>query len=396
MIIPNIILPTKVYSTYHCKKRLAVVINLYYVELMQDYYLYINQIPENIDVYIISSDKIVLEKAQTELGRNIVALSKNNRGRDLSAFLVTFKDYINQYDYICFLHDKTKKYEYMTEDIHLWNENLWGNMLGSGDYISHVLKLLDSSQYGLLIPPLPIGEYIDAWYRNTWYANYTNTVKLANKLGIQIEIKESDEQSIGSVFWCKREAIRKIYQYNWTYEDFPLEPMANDGTVSHAIERLFAYAALDEGFDVGYVMTDCYAQKILDISKNKLKIAYGWCWDEYGIKNSYELEALRKEKEEIKALYAQSSMVYIYGAGDFGKHYLKRLKLFGYDIAGFVVSDGHRKADIIGDYSVFELREIIYDSRIGFIIATNVGVQMKIAELLENNGINNYILANYK
>ena len=64
----------------------------------------------------------------------------------------------------------------------------------------------------------------------------------------------------GSCFWFRTDALRKLFKYDWKYEDFPEEPLPIDGTISHAIERCYAYVAQDAGYYSAIVMCDEYAK----------------------------------------------------------------------------------------------------------------------------------------
>ncbi|MDQ1268470.1 MAG: hypothetical protein QG560_1113, partial [Campylobacterota bacterium] len=52
----------------------------------------------------------------------------------------------------------------------------------------------------------------------------------------------------GTMFWFRPNAITQILDANFKYSDFPPEPIANDGTIAHALERLFGYVARLNGY----------------------------------------------------------------------------------------------------------------------------------------------------
>ena len=297
---------------------------------------------------------------------------------------------------VCFVHDKAKKYIHMENDINIWIDNLWGNMLASNGYIYNILELMEKNNLGILVPPEPIGEYSDTWYRDAWYGNESNTINLAGKLGIDLQPEAGDRLSLGSVFWCRTNALKKIFEYKWKYEDFPEEPMANDGTISHAIERLFGYAALDAGYDMGVVMSQPYAAWLLEVSQNKLKSTYEWIWNNLGVKNTYELDNLSEENKNVNIFFGQHPKIYVYGAGNYAQSYIKRLEYFEKKPDGFVVSDGYKRQEILMGYKVYEVSQIISDEEAGIIIAANFGLQMQIKDNLEKLGFKNYIFANFK
>ena len=108
---------------------------------------------------------------------------------------------------------------------------------------------------------------------------YNTTLKVAKDL--QIDEKFFDRRipppTVGNVFWCRTAALKKITNKNWTLEDFAEEPMPVDGTVSHALERMLAYAAQAEGFYTGWLMTEDFAkdeiENYLFFAVNHLELA---------------------------------------------------------------------------------------------------------------------------
>ncbi len=256
----------------------AIAVNLYYEESMLSYLKYLSGVPSEIDVYIFSSNLNVLEELKDKYSNsaNIFFQKKENRGRDISALLVAFKPYMSRYYYICFLHDKKEKYDLLAEDVEFWRENLWENMIFSESYIWNAIDLMRDEHYGVLLPPKPIGKYLDTMYVDCWRENYDNVVLLAQQLGLKLPIdrEDTDVLAIGTVFWCNVGALKKLFSYEWTYEDFMDEPLPYDGTISHAIERILGFVALDAGYKVGTIMNCQYAAKLNDIMQQKLEFTY--------------------------------------------------------------------------------------------------------------------------
>ena len=104
----------------------AVIIYLYYVDTVKNYISYIETVPKEYDIYIVSSNEIVLKKAQGFLvEREAVCILKENRGRDISAVLIAAAPVLKKYDRVCFIHDKSANAEYLEKDTAFWIYNLW-------------------------------------------------------------------------------------------------------------------------------------------------------------------------------------------------------------------------------------------------------------------------------
>lgn len=170
----------------------AIIVNLYYPDILDECLRYLGEIAEIADIYIFSSNSIVLERASEKLTgiKNIFVRQKENRGRDLSALLVGARTYLKAYDYICFTHDKKAKHEFLQNDLKWWMNNIWGNTVGSSGYVRNVISLMKEGNYGILMVPKPVGIHMDALYSTPWNDNYEHVVQLAHKLKLEVEIKK--------------------------------------------------------------------------------------------------------------------------------------------------------------------------------------------------------------
>lgn len=86
----------------------------------------------------------------------------------------------------------------------------------------------------------------------------------------------------------------------------------------------------------------------------------------------------------------QNRGVYIYGAGKIGKRMARALKQLGYEVEGFVVSDGKREKINIDNIKVFELGELKEEADMGIVIAVMDKFQEEIREILIHKGFHNF------
>ena len=375
----------------------AVIAHLYYAETLEKYLYYLNEVPAEIPLYIVSSNPDIWESvvAYGKKRKNVFLLKKKNRGRDISALLVASREITLKYKYLCFVHDKKEKYEYLKKDTELWIRNLWDNTLKSEAYIQNILNLFQQNEnIGLLVPPEPIGEYFNAWYMNNgWGRNYEKTKKLAEELKLVCDIDAAlPPITLGTAFWCKVDALKKLFERNWKYDDFDEEPLAIDGTISHAIERIFAYVAQDAGYDTGTIMTTSYAAHQMNFLQHSMESAGKLLKEELGVKNIREMHGFSQRKERILEFCGENQYVYLYGAGVRGKGCLQLLRTVGYRPSGFVVSDGTRKTSEIEGLAVKELNEIDNLQGMGIIVCVGELLKEEIISELEKRGLYNYIV----
>lgn len=372
----------------------VIVINFYYTEKVKWYCSYLNKAPEEMKLYIFSSNVEALDAAKRFcLHKNAVFLIKENRGRDISAFLVAFQPYIDQYEYICFIHDKKERNPWLKKDTAIWNKNLWGNMVATKDYIYNILHLFETHpQLGMVFPPEPIGEYFTAWFYAPWMDNLENCQELAKRLHLSADISEARPSiSHGSVFWTRREAISKLFNINWKYKDFPEEPMPLDFTISHAIERIFGFVAQDAGYDVGTVMTEQYASWLLLFLQDYFRQMFLEVSNRMGVDNLGQFRVLSMQKERIFHYVRAHREVFLYGAGRCGESLLQMLQEEGMEPAGFLVTDKKQNPEFIKGLKVYEFKDLDVGTA-GIILTVYYPLQEEMLQELERNGIQDFMV----
>lgn len=249
------------------EKKVALVMHLYFMDLLENSLHYAQSMPKEADVYITTDTeekKMQVEKVFAKLDCHKVDVRKiENRGRDVSSLLVGVKDVINDYDYVCFVHDK-KSAQVVPGSIGKdFGYQCLENTLCSKDYVNNVLiTLYENSRLGMLSPIYPIhGSYFATNGNYDWGANYENTVDVYKKLKLSIPIskEKSPVAPLGTMFWFKTPALKRLYACNWKYEDFPPEPNGVDGTLLHAIERIYSFVTQEEGYYPAMLMNREFA-----------------------------------------------------------------------------------------------------------------------------------------
>lgn len=374
----------------------AVVVNLHYEEKVKQYSQYLNNLPDGIALYIFSSKKETLEEAKRSIcHKNTFFEMKKNRGRDISALLVSFSPYMEKYKYICFLHDKKENFPWLAADIEKWEENLWGNMIASSAYICNVLELFKKHpEVGILFPPEPVGEYLTSWYRPSWGDNFENCVELAQRMRLSADIRaDKPPIAIGSDFWARREVLVKLFRMNWQYEDFHEEPMPIDFTISHAIERIFGYLAQDAGYEAGTVMTAQYASWLLLFAQDHFRQIFYELSNRMEIDNLRQFSVLGNQKDRVVQYYKEHDRVFLYGAGKCGRALLKLMRAEGAEPEGFLVTDGEKTQDVIEGLKVFEINSLdLKKKEIGIILTSYYYVQEEMLHKLKECGICDYMV----
>ena len=251
-------------------KSVAIIVYSYYEDLIDFNCKYINNVPEEIEVYIVVVSQEMLDKWKLIKNRNHHICDiriQENRGRNEAAYWITCRDVINNHDYICVVHDKKSLAAGLEILGNRWNRHCWDNLLASKSYIKKVLRLFEQHpRIGLLIPPLPFfGPWRSCIPLHEWGGNKEIAWQIYKTLKLSIPFDETPVAPFGSMFWFRSKAIQPLFRHNWTISDFPKEPLGViDGTILHALERMYPMIAQDAGFLTGTIMTDFYAEVYYD------------------------------------------------------------------------------------------------------------------------------------
>lgn len=365
-----------------------IVIHLFYLEKLETYLKYINNIPNYINILFITPNiqiEMKIDSYMQNLNIKYKVILKRNRGRDVSALLVASRTEILQYKYVCFIHDKQEKSEYTKRDTEIFERCLWENMIGSIQYINNIIsEFEENAQLGVLLPPESISDNFSFFFKNTWDQDFDLMQLLAEKLKLKCDLnKEKKPLSLGTVFWARVDALKKIFENPWKYEDFDEEPLAPDGTISHAIERCFAYVAQDAGYDTGIVMTDQFAGERIDYLQEIMTLSFAQMEELLNISSIYQLKRTKLVYKGLIEFAERFSPIYIYGAGSYGKRCAKILQTALYQIKGFIVSDIENTKKKIGNIPVIQVSELGLEKNSGIIIAVSDKFRSEIEEKIK-------------
>jgi len=259
----NYVLPLKInINNLQYKKKVALFVHLFYEDLFDICLDYLKEIPKYIDIYISTDTDKKAFKLKQMVWENCFIEVCNLRGREWAAFLIIHAKRITAYEYFCLIHDKKSSQLYYSSVGHSFFTSLWENAIGSENYVENILALFeDNPQIGIIAPP----EVYHGTYFHTsidyWTICYKETCEILKELNVHVPIDEKKPPiTLGSVLWCRRSAVRKLFDHGYLEEAFPSEPMPVDGTFNHAMERVMPYIAQAEGYYTVTVMNDEFAR----------------------------------------------------------------------------------------------------------------------------------------
>ncbi|HXW30544.1 MAG TPA: rhamnan synthesis F family protein [Xanthobacteraceae bacterium] len=163
-----------------------------------------------------------------------------NRGRNLGPLLSALvADVAANYDFVGHIHSKRTHPPALG---YRWREFLWQHLVG-GEHamIDAVLdRLAADPALGIVFPADP---HLPAWDANRDVAD-----RLAARMGFSDPLPPFFDFPVGTMFWARTRALRPLFALELDWDDYPPEPVARDGTILHAIERLLPFVARHAGY----------------------------------------------------------------------------------------------------------------------------------------------------
>ncbi len=245
------------------KNKIALVMHLYFEDLLEESLDYAKSMPKEADVYITTNSeakKSAIEKVFADLECNHLEVRViENRGRDVSSLLVGVRDVILNYDIACFVHDKKTAQVLPGTAGAAFAYKCFENTLASKAFVENVIEAFEKNpRMGLLSPPEPNHGPFFTTIGREWRGSYELVKEVAEELHLTVPISE-DKPPVapyGTMFWFRPKAMKPLFDKEWKYTDFPEEPNKIDNTILHAIERIYPFIVQQAGFYPGIVMSD--------------------------------------------------------------------------------------------------------------------------------------------
>lgn len=194
-----------------------------------------------------------------------------NTGRDIAPKLYGFHDVYQNHDLVLHLHGKRSSY---THRLNEWFKHILDCLLPDTDEINRILSFFkDIKTIGIVAPQV----YRPVLRSMNWARNF----ELAEELRYRLDWAEPlpDDEDLyfpaGSMFWARTAALKPLLDLSLKTENFPPETGQIDGTITHAIERMFGACCQHTGHSMICVApsanTEYSGQKITLKSNSALR-----------------------------------------------------------------------------------------------------------------------------
>lgn len=258
---------------------IAAIVHAFYPNELQAALSRLQHVPRRVDLFV-STDS---EEKRGDIARQTIGWTKGsvdirvmpNRGRDVAAKFVGFRDVYERYD--LFVHLHIKKSPHGGAPLARWRDYLFDNLIGSPETAASILSLFDDPKMGIVFPQ----HLFEIRGILNWGYDYDLARGLMQRMGVEIDKNLVLEFPSGSMFWGRSAAIRPLLELGLTFEDFPEEAGQVDGTIAHAIERIVLMQAESAGFEwMKVVQRDLYPLPATvlpvtapaDIARHRLKV----------------------------------------------------------------------------------------------------------------------------
>ncbi|QIG38321.1 hypothetical protein G5T42_01545 [Microbacterium sp. 4R-513] len=204
-------------------------------------------------------ERVVQEADLPQAGRREVRVTPAERGRDMSAFFIGWRDVLRrgEHDLVIKVHGRTPTKRDVNSERYFRRYQL-DNLLCSAGYVANVIGLFQREQgLGLVFPPpMHIGY---ATPGRGWHTYRDRGIEVTKRLGIRVPLDGvSPLAPLGGMWIARTEALRILIDADWTYDEF-MKPPREEAVLSKVLERIVPLAAGESGFHTRTVLTPEHA-----------------------------------------------------------------------------------------------------------------------------------------
>jgi len=229
--------------------RVAVVAHIFYPDLIPEIYTTLRHIVEPFDLIVTTPHEDAVADISVTfslLAAGMAVVVSENRGRDVGPFIAVHRNrMLDHYDAVLKLHSKKSLYDSSRGTA--WRQNMYRQLCGNSKITRRSIALLRDGLVGMIGPR---GYHIgssDDWY---WGSNRNTVHRLLQSLSAKPLRDDSLGLSFfaGTMFWFTPKALLGLHKIPDTLLEFEPENGQLDGTLAHALERVFGMLPAMTGY----------------------------------------------------------------------------------------------------------------------------------------------------
>lgn len=215
----------------------GIVVHLHYCDVWPDFEVRLRNLtsPFRLIVTLTEPNPALAARIAGQF-RDAKVLVYSNRGRDVGPFIQLLRDgHLDDFELICKLHGKkTMSLGPRVIFGEVWRRLLLNDLVGSDELVRGIVqRFVSQPRLGLVG-----SSHFRGSYPGTWPKNASLTLDVAKRLGCP-EGQFKPDFFAGTMFWIRRELLDLLKPLNLSQDDFPVEAGQTDGTLQHALERIF-------------------------------------------------------------------------------------------------------------------------------------------------------------
>lgn len=240
-------------------------VHLHHFSLAGEFLRLLRRFPVPFDLFLTLTDEHACAAARRLFTpsllptvREVHALLVENRGRDVTPWIIGMRPFQQRYNLFCHVHGKQSPHFSFGDD---WRRYLLHHLLHPAA-VCGILGQFDANpRLGCLFPPI-CPELLDCMRAgHISPGGHDGEIPAAEailrRLGLPPELCRADLCfSAGTMYWYRPEALRQLFSFDLASEEFPVEPIGVGGTIAHALERLPVPLARHNGYTAGLYALD--------------------------------------------------------------------------------------------------------------------------------------------
>ena len=225
--------------------RIAVLLHAFHVDQAAEFRHRLAAIPGAFDLYVSTDTEAKAQLLREAFAGGPAARLEvrvmPNRGRDIAPKLLGFADVHRDHDLVLHLHTKASSHN---ATLAAWRDWLLDSLLGSQPAVASILEAFARlPQLGIVAPR----NFPFTRPHMGWGPNFAISRELAARLDLDLTPDSPLDFPAGSMFWARSAALVPLLDAGLTLADFPAEAWQTDGTIAHAVERLYFYSCEKAG-----------------------------------------------------------------------------------------------------------------------------------------------------
>lgn len=218
------------------KLRSAIHLHLHYPDTLPYFLEPIKRLNTPVDLYVTTTgpiNRLKIEAGLIDYERGSVTIAEGpNKGRDIGPFMTQVSEMIGEKEYDVIGHFHGKKSLSSSEAMgRNWRDFLLGTLLGGPDDISKIFSLFAKNEALGLV-------FAEDRHAVGWNENRSLAEEVAARLKPRPVLPDFSVFPLGNMFWARPGAIKPLWDAKFQWSDYPVEPIIDDGTILHAVERM--------------------------------------------------------------------------------------------------------------------------------------------------------------